>query len=185
MLVGDFDQPGKTCHGAVLVQHLAQDPRRVETGKPHHVDRGLGVAVPFQHAAIPCLQREEVPRPFEVLRRRILLHEQTGAFCPVMGGYAGRHAVYGIHGYREGRVRCRRFPIDHDGDVQLCKPLFRGGQTDQPPSVHRHEVDDFGCNLLGGYHEIAFVLTVFVIDDDQHPSCSHFFHGLWNGAEMG
>ena len=36
---------------AVVVQHLADDGARRESRKPGEVDRGLGVAAPFEYAA--------------------------------------------------------------------------------------------------------------------------------------
>ena len=44
----------------------------------------------------------------------------------------------------------------------------RHGHADETTAVARHEIDRFGRDLLGGDREVAFVLAVFVVDDDNH-----------------
>ena len=44
------------------------------------------------------------------------------------------------------------------------------GQADQAPAVLGHEVDDVRGDLLGGDHEVALVLPVLVVDDDDQAA---------------
>src|ERR1700680_1085507 len=46
-----------------------------------------------------------------------------------------------------------------------------------------HEVNDFRRDLLACDCQIAFVFTVFVIDDDQHAARSKVFNGFGNRSE--
>ena len=47
-----------------------------------------------------------------------------------------------------------------------CSSVER--EADEPAPVHRHEVDGLGRDLVGGHREIAFVLAVLVVDQDDH-----------------
>ena len=57
-------------HRAVVVHDLGEHARRVPAGEPGEVDGRLGVAGALQHAAVAVAQREDVPGPGEVGRRR-------------------------------------------------------------------------------------------------------------------
>ena len=67
----------------------------------------------------------------------------------------------------------------------MLEALFGHRQADQAASEFRHEVDGFGCDLLGRESEVPFVLAVFVVDDHDHPACADFFNcvghvGKWD-----
>jgi hypothetical protein len=49
-------------------------------------------------------------------------------------------------------------------------PLAGERQADQPAPVHGHEVDRLGGRLLGGDDQVALVLAVLVIDQDDHAA---------------
>ena len=46
--------------------------------------------------------------------------------------------------------------------------LFGERQADQAAAVLRHEVDGLGRDLLGRHAQVAFVLPVLVIHEDDH-----------------
>ena len=51
--------------------------------------------------------------------------------------------------------------------------LFGQRERNQPARVGRHEIDRLGRCALGGDEQIAFVLAVFVVDQDQHAALAH------------
>ena len=59
----------------------------------------------------------------------------------------------------------------------MLKSLLGQGETDQTTPVLGHEVDRFRRDLFGGQHEVAFVFTVFVVDDDDHAPVADFVNG--------
>jgi len=79
--------------------------------------------------------------------------------------------VLGLDGDAERGVEASAvlLVVDHEWDPQLVQPLSRHGQADQPTAVAGHEVDDLRRGLLGGDGQIAFVLAVLVVHDDDHP----------------
>ena len=46
--------------------------------------------------------------------------------------------------------------------------FFGERDADETAPVCRHEVDRFGGDELGGHAEVAFVFTVFVVDENDH-----------------
>ncbi len=60
---------------------------------------------------------------------------------------------------------------------------LRQRQADEPAAFAHHEVDVLGPHLLGGHDEIAFVLAVLVVDDDDHAARADFFEDFGNGRE--
>ena len=60
------------------------------------------------------------------------------------------------------------FCVDHQRDLELVEPLAGHRQADQPAAVRRHEVDRLGRHLLGGDRQVALVLAILVVDDDDH-----------------
>ena len=65
---GQLCQLRSTHHGAVLPHDLAAQTALSQPRQPAQVHRGLGVAVPLQHAVLLGQQREHMARPAEILR---------------------------------------------------------------------------------------------------------------------
>src|SRR5204862_2999576 len=68
-------------------------------------------------------------------------------------------------------------------NIQLIEPLGRHRQADQAPSVTRHEVDGFRRDLLRGNREVAFVLAILVVADDDDAAGADGGDGIFNRRE--
>jgi hypothetical protein len=44
-----------------------------------------------------------------------------------------------------------------------------------------HEINDFRRNLLGSTDKIAFVLAIFVVNNDDHATVADVGDGLFDG----
>src|SRR3546814_20063150 len=60
--------------------------------------------------------------------------------------------------------------------------LFR---SDQPAPVRRHEVDRVGGHHLRGDDEIALVLAILVVDEDEHAAVLRLVDDLFGAGEEG
>ena len=60
---------------------------------------------------------------------------------------------------------------------------LRQRQADQAAAFAHHEVDVFGPHLLGGHDEIAFVLAILVVDDDDHAAGADLFEDFGDRRE--
>ena len=87
----------------------------------------------------------------------------------------GTEAVHALQAVDLGLDRGRRQPGPGQGafdrrerQPQLLAALARQGQADESAAVGRHEVDRIGRDAIGGHEQIALVLAVFVVDEDEH-----------------
>ena len=59
--------------------------------------------------------------------------------------------------------------------AQLLATLLRDGGTEHAATVLEHEVDFLRGDLFGGYDEVAFVLAVFVVDNNEELAFAEVF----------
>ncbi len=155
-------------HRAVVGHDLADHAGRVEPGHARQVDRGFGLAGPHQHAALAGAQRKGVAGAQEVGRAGAGVDQPLDRVGPVVGRDAGRHPAARLDRDRERGPHRGRVVADHVGDVQLVQPLGGERHADQAAALLAHEVDRLGGHLLGRHHEVALVLAVLVVHDDDH-----------------
>ena len=53
-------------------------------------------------------------------------------------------------------------------------------QTNEAAGMARHEVDGLRRNFLGRANDVAFVLAVFIIDDDNHAPIPNIRGGTFD-----
>ena len=86
-------------------------------------------------------------------------------------------------GDAEPGVEPRAVLRHHQRNLELVEPLRRHRQANQPAAVARHEVDRLGRDLLGGDRQIAFVLAILVVDDDDHLAGANRLDGVLDAGE--
>src|SRR5207249_2366913 len=69
---------------------------------------------------------------------------------------------------REGGPEGGAVLAHHHREPELVASLRGERQTDEPAAVDRHEVDVLGGDALGGDAEVALVLAVLVVHEDDH-----------------
>ena len=127
------------------------------------------MACPHEHSAVGVPEREDVSGSAEVFRFRIGSDEPLHRHPPIVGGDTGGGALQRVDGDREGRAQARGVVAHHHGQLQLFKALGCQRNADDAAGVADDEVDGLGGRLLGGHDEVALILAVLVIDDDDHP----------------
>ena len=81
---------------------------------------------------------------------------------------------------REGSPVDRSVVGDLGSQMQFVAAFFSEWQADQPARVGCHEVDNLWCDLLSSANEIAFVLAIFVVDDDDHSAIAYLCGGFFD-----
>ena len=172
-------------HRPVLVHDLADHTRRIEAREARHVDGRFGMTRAHQHAAVARDQREDVARRHDLLAAlaRVNRHrDRTGA---IGGGDAGRHAVARLDRNGEGRLVPRAVMAAHQPQPERVDARLGHRQADQPAPVPRHEVDLLRRRHLRGDDQIAFILAILVIDQDEHPAVLRLVDDLFGAREKG
>ena len=155
-------------HGAVLVHDLDDDGRGLEAGEARQIATRLGMAGARQHSARLRHDREYVAGLAQVLGSRIGPHGGAHRVGSIVGGDARRHALGGLDREREVGAQLAVGVADHERQPQLRAALARQRQADQPAAVARHEVDVRGRHALRGHDQVALVLAILVVHDDDH-----------------
>src|SRR5690606_16883393 len=170
VLPGERADVGQAHHRAVVVHELRDRRGRLEAREPAEVDGRFGVTGPPQHAAVTGAQWADVAWPGEVGGPRVVGYGGTYRRGPVLRRDAGGHADAGLDGDREGRPPARRVVTDHGRQVESVRHVVRQRQAYDATRVSDHEGDLLGVDRLGRQHEVALVLPVLVVDEDDGPA---------------
>ena len=84
----------------------------------------------------------------------------------IAGTDAGGHAVTGLDAQREGGAEWRP-ALRHHRQIQALHLARRQRQADQAAAKLGHEVDGLRRGVFGGEDQIAFVLAILVIHEDD------------------
>ena len=178
VLPGEGLERGHAHHGSVFVHQLGQQPRRREASEAREVHRGLGVPPARQHSIVARAQRKDVPRPHEVRGLRPGGGEAPDGGRSVGGRDARGDAAARVDGHRE------RGPLPvaalghHLRQVQGVAALARQGHAEHPARVPQDEGDGVGSHLLRRENEIALVLAVRVVHDDDRLAAGDAGNGF-------
>ena len=115
-------------------------------------------------------QREYVAGPRQIRGASVARHRGPNGARAVGRGDAGGDALARLDRDRErgavGRLVLR--VAHHHRQVELPGALRRDRQADQPARVAGHEVHRLGGAELGGDADVALVLAVLVVGEDDH-----------------
>jgi hypothetical protein len=89
---------------------------------------------------------------------------------PVRRRDSRRNVFPRIDGHGEGRAEGGGVVNRLLREMEFFDSLGSQGETDQSTGMFGHEIDGLGRYVLGGNDEVAFILAIFVIDeDDEFP----------------
>jgi hypothetical protein len=159
-------------HLAVVAHDLADDGGGAQAGEAGQVDRALGVAGADQDAAGLGAQREDVAGADDVGGAEVLVAGDADGLGAVGRGDAGGDAAAGLDRDGEGGAHVAGVGGDHHRQAQLGDPLGGEGEADEAATLAAHEVDLLGGAGLGGDDEVALVLAVLVVDEDDHAAAA-------------
>ncbi len=66
------------------------------------------------------------------------------------------------------------------GQVEFLAAVDCDGGAEHAAGVDQHKVDHLGGNLLGGTDQVAFVLAVFVVNDNDELTFPEVYQRLLN-----
>ncbi len=170
-------------HAAVLIENLDDHRCRAQPCQPRQVAAGFGMAGPNQHPARLRHEGKDVPGLHQIPGLGIGLDRSPHGGGPVRRRDAGGYALCRLDGNGEvGRVK-GLVGIDHQRQPQLLASILGEGQADQTASVTRHEIDRLRGDRLGGHQQVAFVLPVLIIHDDNHLTLAYILDDFFGAVE--
>src|ERR1700686_3514950 len=75
--------------------------------------------------------------------------------------------LFGIDAHAERSTKPAGVSLHHRGDAELVEAPSNHRHANEAGTVTRHEADVLGSHQLRGNDEVALVLAVFVVDDDD------------------
>ncbi len=118
-------------------------------------------------------------RPDEVGRLARRIENLLDGLGPLRGRHA-RPAADVIHRHGEGRLERGGVVLDDRRQFQPLGHLGQDQHAELPPPVGNHEIDDFRRHLFGRADEIALVLAVLGVHDDDDLARGDGLDGRFN-----
>jgi hypothetical protein len=140
------------------------------------------VAGATQNTALFCHEREQVARSRKVVRFARRVADCLDGSRSLRGRDAGARGTM-IDWYRITGAERRRVRLDHRVQVEMLADLRQNRHAQLAAAVRNHEVDRIRRRLLGGTNEVAFVLAVLGIDDNNDPPSANRVDSLFNSGK--
>src|SRR5437763_4697056 len=138
----------------------------------------------LQHAAGLRLQRVDVAALHDVVRALGGIDRRADRVGAVGGADPGRDALARLDRHRERRLVRRLVLRGHQLEAELVAALGRQREADPATGMGPHEVDRVGGDELRRDDEVALVLAILVVDDDDHLAGRDVLQGLLDGGEL-
>ena len=176
---------GSPRHLAVAFHDLTDHGAGLQTGQTAEVNGRLGLAGADERAAVARAQREHVPGRDEIIGCCVRVHQHLHGSGPIRGGDSGRHARARLD--RDGERRPQRGGvgalIDHQPQAEPVEALAVHRHADQPAAVGSHEIDRLRGRELRRDRQIALVLAILVVGDDQRFAVGERLDRFLDGTE--
>ena len=131
-----------------------------------------------EHTAGARHEREDVAWRDEVLGSLGRIDRGRDGAGPVRRRDAGGDAVLRLDRDGKGGLQARRVVLLHQRQAQLLTAFAGEREADEASPVSRHEIDRLGCRHLRGDDEIAFVLAILVVDENEHAAIARLLDDL-------
>ncbi|MCY1435457.1 hypothetical protein D9M71_515540 [compost metagenome] len=136
-----------------------------------------------QNAARLGHQREDVAGADDIGSNGVFRRGSLHGTRAVGGGDAGGDAFGGLDGDGELGAEAGAVALHHQRQAETLAALAVHRHADQATGVLGHEVDVFGAHGLGGHDQVAFVLAVFVIHQDDHLALTNVLEQFFDAVE--
>jgi hypothetical protein len=136
-----------------------------------------------QHAAVPRHERKDVTGRDDCIGAAGRVDRDRDGPRPIAGGNAGGDPVPRLDRHGEGGLVAGAVVMAHHGEAKLVGTLAGDGKADQAAAVHRHEIDRVRGRHLRGDDEVALILPVLVVDQDEHPAVAGLLDNLLDAGE--
>jgi len=123
----------------------------------------------LKHATVARAKRRNVSRPAQVGRHRLRVHGDLNGSGAVLRTHTCSDAetLVGIDGHRERGPKLLGVGLALLRKIKLVGPLACEREADPAARLTDHEVDELGRDELRGADQIAFVLAILVVRDDD------------------
>src|SRR5688572_11604186 len=184
MVFRELLQLRSTRGGAVVIQDLTDHAGWVESRQARQVDRRLRMPDALEHTALARAQGEDMATVTEVAGHRGRVYRDADRGRAILSADTGADA--------EARRRidahrvCRAIIVDvglaHGCEPELVDALARQRDANEAARLPNHEVDHLGRHELRRANEVALILPVLVVGNDDEAAGANVVYGLFYGV---
>ena len=180
VLLGKGYELRHTCHGAVLVEYFDEAGSRLHTGEPGQVNGGFGVAGAGQYAAVLGVEGVDVSRAAETFGAHVGIGQGADGSGAVMAADACGATFQQVDGHGERSAQHTRVGLYLVLQSQLSAALVGNRGAEHAASVVQHEVHGFGRDQFGSHNQVALVLAVLIVHDNDKLSVFEVLYCLFD-----
>ena len=171
-------------HSRLLdVYDFTEDSGRLEPGHPRKVDCRLRVPRTFEDSASARLERHHMTRASEMVWCGRRIDQRTDRCRPIAGRDARGRPGLDIDAHEECRFEALGVICDHRIEFELPCALACNRGANESRCMADEERDRLGRRELGGHDQVAFVLSVLVVDDNDDLAALDGRNGVFNRRE--
>ena len=132
-----------------------------------------------QHAAVARLQREDMAGGDNIVLAAGAIDRHRHGARAVCGADPGGDAIARLDRGGKGGFIGAAVVGAHHVEAQFLDPVAGHRQADQTAAIFGHEVDRVGRRHLRRDDQVAFILPVFVVDQDIHAAVARLVDNLF------
>jgi hypothetical protein len=159
--------PRPAHHRAVVVHQFRQHADRRQASKTTKIDAGLGMSGAHQHAAVLGDQGKDVTGPDEIRSAAVAIGQRPNRVGSLLRRNSSGQTVAHVHRDRESGPKRGVIGGYHRVETKPARLVAGQRRTDDPRRVAYDERHFLGRAKRGGHEQIALVLAIVVIGDDN------------------
>ena len=176
---------GKPSHVAVGIDDFDDRRGGVQSSEAAEIDRPFGLAGSNQNPTFAGSERIDMTRADQVVGAGRRIRQQLDGGRSIAGTDPRGHAVprVPVDTDREGRLAQARIDRALWPEFESFARITVECHAEVATAHPSEKVDDFRRRILGRDHEVSFVLSVFVVDQNDHPTGLEVLDDLGDGFE--
>ena len=103
---------------------------------------------------------------------------RADGMCSVGSGNAGGHTLTRLDGNGKSGLVTAFIAAFHEFQAECFGAFARQGQTDQPAPIFCHEIDCLGVGILTDNAQIALILSILIINQNEQLALSGIFDNV-------
>ena len=137
----------------------------------------------FENSSALSYKREYVSRPEKIFRFCVGIRKESRRKGAFFRRDPGRGSFFSVHRNSERSPVSLRAIGNHVLETEPFRLFRRDRDAHKPPGEADHKIDVIGRYALCGDDDVAFILALSVVNDDDHFPISDVVDSLFDSAE--
>ena len=121
--------------------------------------------------------------PYKISGLGIICYRREDGSGTVSGRNTGGYAASSFDGYGKTGLKPGCVVVHHQREVKGIDFFSGHGKADKSSTVFCHEINGFGCDRFRSHCKVALIFSIFIINENNHPSGPYFLNGIFNAYQ--